>query len=92
MPGSTSTARMNAAPISSDLKPLPPRTLAEVRDQVAQEIAVQMVNKAGSNARPRQARLEMDNKCRSKRTLKTSANRIRASTDISIFKSDDRGI
>ncbi|KAF8830060.1 hypothetical protein HHX47_DHR2000495 [Lentinula edodes] len=46
MPGSTSTARMNAAPISSDLKPLPPRTLAEVRDQVAQEIAVQMVNKA----------------------------------------------
>ncbi|KIK54724.1 hypothetical protein GYMLUDRAFT_76888 [Collybiopsis luxurians FD-317 M1] len=37
---------MTISPISPDLKPLPPRTLADVRDQVAQEIAARMVNKA----------------------------------------------
>ncbi|KAJ3994171.1 hypothetical protein F5050DRAFT_1576169 [Lentinula boryana] len=48
MPGSTvsPTAKINAVPVPFDLKPLPPRTLAAVRDQVAQEIGVRMVNKA----------------------------------------------
>ncbi|KAF5376367.1 hypothetical protein D9757_008635 [Collybiopsis confluens] len=32
--------------VSPDLQPLPPRTLADVRDQVAQEIAARMMNKA----------------------------------------------
>ncbi|KAJ3825767.1 hypothetical protein F5880DRAFT_1610842 [Lentinula raphanica] len=45
MPGST-ISPTPAVTVPFDLKPLPPRTLAEVRDQVAQEIGIRIVNKA----------------------------------------------